>query len=92
MFLFTCSDVYEEEEQREAELRGIVNTLIGEDTLRQGIFSTGMAPPGATWRKPIQMIMELKNCDGVGGNATLQALLGYAKYLKILDVCPLHLL
>ena len=89
-FLWACGDVYEKEDLREAALREIVNVLIGEGAVWQGRFSTRTAQPDATWGEPIHMILELKNCDGVGGNATLQALLDYAKYLEILDVCPLH--
>ena len=91
-YLIACANGHKTEKDQESELKGIIGALIGEDAVWQGRLKTGTAIPDAAWGKPIRMIMELKNYDGVNGSATLQALLDYAKHLEILEVCPLHLL
>lgn len=92
-FLLVCADGFKEEKLREGALKEIVNALINEDALWQATFPNRSARPDATWGKTIRMILELKNFDGVGGSATLQALLDYAKFLELPEVCSsMHLL
>lgn len=83
-FITICNDGFKKEDRRQARLRGIIEGLIGEDAEWQKNFEGGTAVPDAVWgwRQVIWAIMELKNVDGMGGNATLQAVLDYSKLIS----------
>lgn len=81
MFIASGGDGYTAESVREAGLKNLIKKLIGGDPQWQYSLEGGTAKPDAVWGDIIRAILELKNLDGVGGNAILQSTLVYAKVL-----------
>ena len=86
--LVVCSNGFRRENTREGELKAIIDVLMDKPAKWQVSLEGRVAIPDAVWSNGfgdidlIRMILELKNTDGVYGNATLQALLDYAKTLS----------
>lgn len=87
-FVIIGSDGIKDERLREEALKPCLHELIGETATWRMKLDDGKAALDAVWGKGMpQVIMELKNLDGVGGNATLQGVFGFAKLLTQDKVC-----
>ena len=94
-FIVVCGDGFKKESLQEGELKQIINMLIGEDGIWQVSLEGGIATPDAVWVDVVMGVilratLELKNIDGVGGNASLQANLLFTKTVTQREVRSLH--
>lgn len=81
-FIVASCKVRDSEKDREATVREFIEGFIGDKGSWQGRTELGTAKPDATWGDPVRLILELKNEDGLGGNATFQAVIVYGKIVS----------
>ncbi|EJD00504.1 uncharacterized protein FOMMEDRAFT_159228 [Fomitiporia mediterranea MF3/22] len=72
----------EPEDYRELALRYRFGTLVGTNISSRYKTESGTAQPNAAWDDAVRIVMEVKNEDGLRGNATLQAIISYSKILS----------
>ena len=93
-FIVVCGDGFKKESLQDGELKQIINALIGDDGRWQVSLEGGIATPDAVWVDVagiiLQAILVLKNIDGVGGNASLEANLLFTKILTLPEVRSWH--
>ena len=82
------TDTFDDEKQREAALKPILQTLLS------GRAFGGSAVSDATWLEGpfTYLIFELKNEEGLRGDPFLQGLLAYGKVVAQPTVCSLSFL
>ncbi|TFY76761.1 hypothetical protein EWM64_g7249 [Hericium alpestre] len=76
-----ASVLYDSEDSRKKALRPILNRLLGDGGRWEATLEGRARIPDAIWGDIAQLIFEMKNEDGLGGNATLQGTIVFTKVL-----------
>lgn len=84
-FLGTAIDFFENEKQCLAAISGQIDFLVGQRGKWEQVleWANGIKPNGGWWHKDfLTVLLELKNVVGLGGDAALQATVGYSKIIS----------